>query len=445
MKSHSLLFRLPSAFGAAVAVFLALAGTVQAQSFSEWLARPDVPDGQRTAASIPAGDGVTNLMKFALGVAPMQSAAAHLPQPVLITQSGAPRTLALDFTMNPQAQGLSYALEVSDNLATWTEAPSSMQLLGIIEGTVLTRQRLSETTPPAAVRRFARLKVALLTQPPAGFALIPGGTFTMGDSLDGDPIALPMHSVTLPTFYMAKTLTTWAEWQRVRTWAAANGYSDLAGVGAGKADDHPVQTVTWYDVVKWSNAKSEMEGLTPCYYINDAQTTVYRTGSVDVSNAQVKWIANGYRLPTEAEWEYAARGGLIGRRFPWGDTISHTQANYCSIAGYAYDVSATRSVHPIYNDGTLPYTSPVDAFAANGYGLYDMAGNLWQWCGDLCGIYDSAAQTSPQGPDSGFGRVVRGGYWGYDAAGARSADRGNRDPHYCGYNVGFRCARSSVP
>jgi formylglycine-generating enzyme required for sulfatase activity len=279
---------------------------------------------------------------------------------------------------------------------------------------------------------------------PTGFALIPQGAFTMGDSLDGLSDA-PTRTVTLDAFYMGKYEVTKAEWDEVRTWGLSNGYSDLAA-GSGKASNHPVQRITWYMMVKWCNARSQKEGLTPAYYTNDAQTTIYKTGSVNVTNAQVKWSASGYRLPTEAEWEKAARGGLSGKRFPWGDTISHSQANYFAASGYSYyDSSSGNNYHPTYATGSAPYTSPVGAFAANDYGLYDMAGNVWEWCWDWYGTYAAGSQTNPRGTTSGTGRVFRGGSWNGFAYYGRVAYRDYYDPAGTNYGIGFRVLRSLAP
>ena len=296
-----------------------------------------------------------------------------------------------------------------------------------------TKFRLSVTDVPPAV--------------PAGFSLIPAGSYTMGDALDGNQSSnAPTRTVTVSAFYMAQNLVTKAEWDAVRTWGLANGYTDLVA-GSGKASNHPVQSITWYQMVKWCNARSQQGGFVPVYYTNDAQTTVYKTGDVNVTNAQAKWSANGYRLPTEAEWEKAARGGLNSKRFPWGDTISQSQANYYASSAYSYDLSgAVNNFHPSYTAGGYPYTSPVGSFAANGYGLYDMAGNVWQWCWDWYGSYNPAVLTDPRGPAaSGSVRVLRGGSWSFYDGHCRVAYRNNDyPPNSYDIVVGFRVARSSV-
>jgi len=284
---------------------------------------------------------------------------------------------------------------------------------------------------------LATVTVTAVTTP-TGFALIPAGSFTMGDALDGDSNA-PTHTVNVSAFYMAQNLVTKAQWDTVRTWAISNGYSDLAA-GAGKASNHPVQTITWWDGVKYCNARSQQEGLTPVYTVSGA---VMKTGT---TAPVVNWAANGYRLPTEAEWEKAARGGLSGKRFPWGDTISQGQANYYATSGYSYDLSgAVNNYHPTYATGSYPYTSPVGSFAANGYGLYDMAGNVWQWCWDWYGTYDTGTPTDPRGVSSGTYRVLRGGGWFNSAIYCRVAVRGDSLPSSTDYFIGFRVARSSVP
>ena len=298
---------------------------------------------------------------------------------------------------------------------------------GLAPGATIPASALTGTIPASQVA----------TAPP-GMALIPAGEFTMGNSVAADTDiadAAPV-STTVSAFYMDINEVTLSQWQSVYYWATNNGYTFAAG--AGKGPNHPVHTVSWYDVVKWCNARSEQAGRTPVYYTDDAQTTIYKTGNVDVTNAQAKWTANGYRLPTEAEWEKAARGGLSGQRFPWGNTITQNLANYFGDTDrYAYDLgpngyNAIGSV-----GGTSPATSPVGSFAANGFGLNDMAGNVWEWCWDRYGT-PYAGGTDPHGAATGGNRVLRGGSWNSRANYARCAYRGNRGPDFAYNDFGFR-------
>jgi formylglycine-generating enzyme required for sulfatase activity len=284
--------------------------------------------------------------------------------------------------------------------------------------------------------------------PPLGMAFIPAGSFLMGattnvghESYTGE---VPQHTVSVSAFYMDRTEVTKALWDEVKGWNGGNGY-DLGSIGSGKATNHPVQTVNWYDCVKWCNARSQAEGLTPCYYTDAGLTVVYKT---NVVAPYVKWDADGYRLPTEAEWEKAARGGTPGHRFPWSDsdTIQHSRANYnADTKSGSYDLSKPAGYHPDFATGGYPYTSPVGYFAPNGYGLYDMAGNVREWCWDwYSGTYYSSSPTNdPQGPTTGSYRVFRGGSWSYFAYFCRAADRNFHYPSYLNYYIGFRCVRAA--
>jgi len=287
---------------------------------------------------------------------------------------------------------------------------------------------------------------------PAGMTLIPAGVFTMGDTLDGENDAIPIN-VTVSAFYMDVNLVSLSQWQGVYSYATSHGYS-FVNAGMGKAVNHPVQTVDWYDCVKWCNARSQQAGLTPVYYTDAGFTRVFTNGDSGTTAVYANWRTNGYRLPTEAEWEKAARGGLIGQRFPWGNTISWSQANYSGDPlsldpyGFAYDLSTAIDYDPAFSGGdkgNYPYTSPVGSFPANGYGLYDMAGNVFEWCWDWYGTpYGQPTTTNPTGPASSLEnlRVLRGGPWDNHATFARSASRYDDDfPNAANYGYGFRCVR----
>ncbi|MBU4459384.1 MAG: formylglycine-generating enzyme family protein, partial [Verrucomicrobia bacterium] len=247
-------------------------------------------------------------------------------------------------------------------------------------------------------------------------------------------------------FYIDKFEVTKAKWDSVYAWAVGNGYS-FTNAGAGKAATHPVTTINWYDCVKWCNARSQMDGLTPVYFSDAGRTQPYKTTEIV---PYVNWSASGYRLPTEAEWEKAARGGASGHRFPWADTdfVDFTRANYMSVwSGGAplrpYDQAASSSYNPTYATGGTPYTGPSESFVPNGYGLYNMAGNVWEWCWDWYSAtyYSTSPATNPQGAGTGTGRALRGGSWGTGADTIRCSHRIEYAPDSEVYRVGFRCVR----
>ncbi len=297
--------------------------------------------------------------------------------------------------------------------------------------------------------RWSRFGVAvtpLNVVTPVGMTLIPAGSFERGNALsatgDGYSGELPVHTVSVSAFHMDRHEVTKALWDEVRAWGLLHGYTDLP-VGGGKQSNHPVHSVNWYAAVKWCNARSQKEARSVSYTVGGA---VYKTGThIPDFNGSVA----GYRLPTEAEWEKAARGGASWNRFPWsGDhVIEHTQANYNSTDAYSYDTSTTRGYHPDYAVGVEPFTSPVGSFAPNGYGLYDMAGNLWEWCWD--GYSDEAyaltPAANPQGPSGGSVRVFRGGSWDLYADDCRVAGRYGDNPARAGDDVGFRTVLPTAP
>ncbi len=309
--------------------------------------------------------------------------------------------------------------------------------------------RWSRSTEFDAASPSSRIQ-AFEPSPPTGMAFVPSGFFLMGDNLgDGWTMELPVHRVWTDSFYMDSHEVTKELWDRVFIWATNHGYS-FGNTGQGKGPQHPVHSISWSDVIKWCNARSEMENLLPCYTISG---TVCRVGIV--TDPICNWSINGYRLPTEAEWEKAARGGLDGGRFPSGATIQHAAANYYSEPMWPeeYDTSPTRGYHPLFAVGSFPHTSPVGTFPPNRFGLYDMAGNVhelcWDWYDET--YYSASPLLNPRGPPSGMVfadgnsyRVSRGGCWSsiFTAYNCRVSARdygigpGNKE--------GFRTVRSAL-
>lgn len=275
--------------------------------------------------------------------------------------------------------------------------------------------------------------------PPKDMVLIPAGEFEMGDAFnEGFLNDRPVHSVYVSAFFMDKYSVTKSLWDDVYSWATNHGYQ-FTNPGLGKALDHPIHSINWWDAVKWCNARSEKEGITPAYYTDSRREFVYRSYFIAYYSNYVDWTS-GYRLPTDAQWEKAARGGLTGKRFPWGDTISHEQANFMgSYVHYDINPENDKSYHKLFNDEVKPYTSPVGFFAPNGYGLYDMAGNMANWCWDAYYPYTAEYQVDPLGPNDGVKRgIYRGGSWTqgeFCRTGLRQSDR----TIIRGETIGLRC------
>jgi formylglycine-generating enzyme required for sulfatase activity len=281
---------------------------------------------------------------------------------------------------------------------------------------------------------------------------IPAGEFEMGDVHDtGEDHERPPHRVFVRAFHLAKTEVTLQLWEEVVRWALVHGYAfggDDQGPPTSRAANHPICNVSWYDAVKWANACSERAGLTPVYFTDASHREVYRKGQLDLNHDAVKWTANGYRLPTEAEWEKAARGGLSRQHFPWasegGSFTNHIdgrRANYMH-SGDPFETETGLGTTPVaYFDGSQV---PPGLNTANGYGLYDVAGNVAEWCWDW---YDGQWYASPQatardsrGPEVGRARILRGGSWINDRKFCRVAARYVSSPGYRCCCYGLRLA-----
>ncbi len=240
------------------------------------------------------------------------------------------------------------------------------------------------------------------TESGAVMVQLPAGWFTMGDENEVD--AKP-HEVYVSEFYIDKYLVTQEQYQKVMG----------ENPSRWKGSMNPVEQVRWSDAVRYCNARSRLEGLEPCY---------------DLKTWQCNFDADGYRLPTEAEWEYACRAGTKTAYF-FGGAPS-------KLRDYAWFEE---------NSGGKPH--PVGQKLPNPRGLHDMCGNVWQWCNDFYKVdyYQESGRQNPKGPQTGESKVVRGGAWKFSAQTCRCGYRYNEDPGYVdvcfGYDIyGFRCVRA---
>ena len=272
------------------------------------------------------------------------------------------------------------------------------------------------------------------TEEPMKF--IPAGTYTIlynGIGTDTTKEA----KVVLSSYYICDHEVTQAEWQSVmgNNPSEFQGDGETVKVATGEnQNNRPVEQVSWYDAIAYCNKRSINESLEPCY----AVTGITDWGSLNYSdiptdtdsawdNATCDFSKNGYRLPTEAEWEIAARGGVVGDVYAGTNDVNE-------LGNYAW-----------WSDNSNGRTHEVKKKSPNAYGLYDMSGNVWELCWDWFDSYDTTNPIDPKGPDSGQWHILRGGCYSDNANdnyNSRVAIRNNRWPYDRFIEMGFRIART---
>ena len=219
----------------------------------------------------------------------------------------------------------------------------------------------------------------------------------------GERDEIPVHRVSISSFYICDHEVTQAEYFSIM----GNNPSIFRG------NNRPVENVSWNDAIEYCNRLSLSKNLTPCYY----------------NGFDCDFTANGYRLPTEAEWEYAATGGGKGLENYFDDSWKFSGSIFIDNVAW-YDNNCSRQTHDVKTKDS------------NELGIYDMTGNVWEWCLDWYGSYVSIPQTNPIGASTGSYRVIRGGSWLYNASNCRVANRNNAKPSYANSDLGFRVVRS---
>lgn len=293
-----------------------------------------------------------------------------------------------------------------------------------------TQQGTTDNTSPTATQTSNPAETTtpdnpvIIPEVDDGFVLINGGTFLMG-SPDSENWRIEdevQHSVTVSSFYIDPYETTQADYERLM----GSTPSEFKG------DRLPVESITWLEAILYANARSEAEGLTPAYTVSENSVVWDRS-------------ANGYRLPTEAEWEYACRAGTE-TPFNYGHTLGADNANFYGHYPYEieenyFDNSPLEAKPGVYRGTTVV----VGSFYQNAWGLYDMHGNVNEWCWDYYGPYDTAASTDPTGSASGTRHVYRGGGWNDFGKNMRSAYRAAGQSDLGSFNLGVRLVRNADP
>ena len=272
----------------------------------------------------------------------------------------------------------------------------------------------NDSTYTFRVRAISKLKFSSYTEEisvyvgyNADMILVQGGSYIMGDAT----YATPQHSVTLSSFYISKTEVTQGQYK------AVVGTTPSNFINAG--DYNPVEQVNWYDCISYCNKLSRLKGKTPCYSINgNTNPSNWKVGTI-VCDYTVK----GYRLPTEAEWEFAARGGTKS-------------------VGYTYSGSNTANDVSWYSTNSSNTTHAVNTKTVNELGLSDMSGNVWEWCWDWNALYNSSSQTNPSGASNGTYKVIRGGSYYENLYHCLPGYRTSYAPATGCFNLGFRLVQT---
>ena len=309
---------------------------------------------------------------------------------------------------------------------------------------------------------------------------INSGTVLVGDD-SNLPDEKPAHFVSTSEYFIDVYEVHIWHWEKVATWAEANGYQFSENVKNGvlkggpewykerSSSLFPMNTLNWYDAVKWCNARSELEGRIPVYYEDANKTVVYRTGEIDLTSGSVNWEGSGYRLPTEVEWVRAARGdaSTSSQDYSWGNSfLNGAMANY-SKSGDPFDDASTpvgyfdgrQDINASENSRGGESTSPSNIVSS--FGLYDITGNVSEWCWDWydSGWYSNSDSTmrNTKGPDVGIlsdlrpRRIAKGGnfksYSLADRQGGNSLRIAYREawlPELPSRMRGFRCVRANA-
>jgi formylglycine-generating enzyme required for sulfatase activity len=269
--------------------------------------------------------------------------------------------------------------------------------------------------------------------PAAGFVAVPGATFNGTAAITGSGVFIAGRTVTIPSLFVCDHEVTQGEYEQYCSYGGSSPSTTY-----GKGSSYPAYYVSWYDALVYCNKRSLADGRTPCYKIN-GKTNPSEWGAVPTSNdstwnaATCDFAANGYRLPTEAEWEYLARGGNLTNS---GQTTYSGSGTVGSVAWYTENANDVGSSSPDYG------THPVKTKAKNALYLYDMSGNVWEWCWDWNGSISTS--TPSTGAASCPSRVARGSSWYGNASLCTVSYRYGNYPSHRSGNYGFRvvCSRS---